>query len=250
MINWSRLKPYKSDKYKSFEELCFQIAKVIHGHEGRFTSVDDSGGGDGIEFYMTLPNGDEWGWQAKFYYPESRLSVSSRKQSIQGSLEKACKVHPALKKWFLCTPTNFTPDEQAWFDKTLPKSIPENMEVEIIHWGDSDFNNWVSEPRFNGKKNYFFGDLELNLDWFRNQFAKQLAGISNKFNPILHIETNLDDYIHEVLCDEVFTLKISKIIDNLQNSINEYNKSIREFESINFHEIVEHNAWNTIKPTY
>ena len=64
MIDWSKLKHYKSDKYKSFEELCFQIAKVLHGHKGRFTSVDDSGGGDGIEFYMTLPNGDEWGWQA------------------------------------------------------------------------------------------------------------------------------------------------------------------------------------------
>ncbi|WP_414581190.1 hypothetical protein [Scytonema sp. PCC 10023] len=247
MIDWSKLKHYKSDKYKSFEELCFQIAKVLHGHKGRFTSVDDSGGGDGIEFYMALPNGDEWGWQAKFYYPESRLSASSRKSSIQGSLEKACKVHPALKKWFLCTPTNFTRDEQAWFDKTLPKSIPENMEVEIIHWGDSDFNNWLSEPRFNGKKNYFFGELELNIDWFRNQFAKQLAGISHKFNPVLHIETNLNDYIHEVLNDKVFTLKIGKILDNLQYRINEYNKSIRELESSSFHEIVEQNAWNTIK---
>ncbi len=247
MIDWSKLKHYKSDKYKSFEELCFQIAKVLHGHKGRFTSVDDSGGGDGIEFYMTLPNGDEWGWQAKFYYPESRLNVSSRKPSIQGSLKKACKVHPALKKWFLCTPTNFTPDEQAWFDETLPKSIPENIKVEIIHWGDSDFNNWLSEPRFNGKKNYFFGELQLNIDWFRNQFDKQLARISHKFNPVLHIETNLDDYIHEVLYDKVFTLKIGKIIDNLQDRINEYNKSIRELESSSFHEIVEHNAWNTIK---
>lgn len=247
MIDWSKLKPYKSDKYKSFEELCFQIAKVLHGHKGRFTSVDDSGGGDGIEFYITLPNSDEWGWQAKFYYPESRLSVSSRKSSIQDSLEKACKVHPALKKWFLCTPTNFTPNEQAWFDRTLPKSIPENMEVEIIHWGDSDFNNWVSEPRFNGKKNYFFGDLELNINWFRNQVNKQLEGIRNKFNPVLHTETNIDDYIHEVLCDKVFSLKISNIIDNLQDKTNEYNNSIKELESSSFHKIVEHNAWSTIK---
>jgi hypothetical protein len=42
MIDWSKLQPYKSDKYGSFEELCFQIAKGLHGYEGRFTSVDDS----------------------------------------------------------------------------------------------------------------------------------------------------------------------------------------------------------------
>ena len=29
--------------------------------KGRFTSVDDSGGGDGVEFYLTLENGDQWG---------------------------------------------------------------------------------------------------------------------------------------------------------------------------------------------
>lgn len=247
MIDWSKLQPYKSDKYGSFEELCFQIAKGLHGYEGRFTSVDDSGGGDGVEFYMTLPNSDVWGWQAKFYYPESRLSVSNRKSSIQGSLAKACKVHPTLKKWFLCTPANFTPDEQAWFDKTLPKSVPKNMEVEIIHWGDSDFNNWLSEPRFNGKKNYFFGELELNIDWYRTQFAKQIAGISNKFNPVLHIETNLDYYIHEVLCDDIFTLKFTRNIDDIQDNINKYNESINELESIPVHEIVEPNAWNNIK---
>lgn len=247
MIDWSKLQPYKSNKYGSFEELCFQIAKGLHGHEGRFTSVDDSGGGDGVEFYMTLPNGDEWGWQAKFYYPGFRLSVSKRKSSIQGSLAKACKVHSKLKKWFLCTPTNFTINEQAWFDRILPKSVLKKMEVEIIHWGDSDFNNWLNEPRFNGKKNYFFGELELNIAWFRTQVAKQIAGISNKFNPVLHIETNLDDYIHEVLYDEVFTLKVGQMIDNLQEKINEYNKSIKELEISSFHEIVEHNAWNNIK---
>ena len=84
MIKWSELKTYQETKYRSFEELCYQIAKGLYGERGTFTSVDDSGGGDGVEFYMTLPNGDQWGWQAKFYHdPTPRLSVSNRKQSHQ-----------------------------------------------------------------------------------------------------------------------------------------------------------------------
>ena len=55
MIDWSKLKPYQNDKYRSFEELCYQIAKGLHGEMERFTSVDDSGGGDGVEFYV-LPS--------------------------------------------------------------------------------------------------------------------------------------------------------------------------------------------------
>ncbi len=67
MIDWSRLKPHAGDQRRSFEELCFQVAKKLFGDRGTFTSVDDRGGGDGVEFYLTLPDGTQWGWQAKFY---------------------------------------------------------------------------------------------------------------------------------------------------------------------------------------
>src|SRR5438270_12705852 len=123
LIDWSKLKAYHDDKAKSFEELCFQIAKGLFSHNGSFTSIDDSGGGDGVEFYLTLPGGIQWGWQAKFYHPNPRLNVSSRKTKIRESLARACERHANLTKWFLCTPTNFTNmgknDEQTWFDRDL-----------------------------------------------------------------------------------------------------------------------------------
>ena len=236
MIDWSKLKPYQNDKYRSFEELCYQIAKGLYGEKGRFTSIDDSGGGDGVEFYLTLENGDEWGWQAKFYYPNKRLS-SSRKRSITESLERACEIHPRLKKWFLCTPTNFTPKkgrsqgEQAWFDNTLRQSIPPNMDVELEHWGDSDFNNWLSEPRFSGKRNYFFGELELNLDWFKTQFKKQMAGVGDKFDSSLHTETNADAEIHALLGDKAFVHQITKWIEKLEEELPDLKEAIDDLKS-------------------
>ena len=84
----------------------------MYGDRGSFTPIDDSGGGDGVEFYLTLPNGEEWGWQAKFYYPNGRLSESNRKASIKNSLIKALEKHKKLKRWFLCTPSNLTPMKQ------------------------------------------------------------------------------------------------------------------------------------------
>jgi hypothetical protein len=90
MLDWSRLKTYQNSKYKSFEELCYQLAKRLHGSHGWFTSIDDSGGGEGVEFYLTLANGDECGWQAKSYWPNPRLDAS-RKRSIINSLETSKK---------------------------------------------------------------------------------------------------------------------------------------------------------------
>ncbi len=242
MIDWSKLKQYERDQPRSFEELCYQIAKGLHGDEGRFTFIDDSGGGDGVEFYLTLPNGDQWGWQAKFYHPNKRLSNSSRKQSIIKSLKKACKMHPRLKKWILCTPTEFTThkdknNEQDWFDNILPKSIPEKMDVELIHWGDSEFNNWLSEPRFSGKRNYFFGELELDFDWFKTQFDKQMVGVGDKYDSSLHTETNVDAEVHALLGDKAFVqqiygwiVKLEEELTDLKDAINNINSPIPYIE--------------------
>lgn len=233
MINWSKLKPYNNDSKKSFEELCYQIAKVLYSNRGSFTSVDDSGGGDGVEFYLTLSDRKQWGWQAKFYYPDLRLSVSNRKSSIIGSLKKACKEHPNLERWFLCTPTNLTTTEKKWFDETLPRSIQDDFDIELFHWSDSDFSSWLSEPRFSGKRNYFFGELELDLNWFRRQHEKQIASIRNKFNPILHTESNVDAIIHQILGDHRLINLLTEKITDCKKQFKEYQEAVSKFKNYN-----------------
>jgi len=213
LVEWSKLKTYEEDQPHSFEELCYQIAKGLYEDEGKFTRVDDSGGGDGVEFYLTLPNGDEWGWQAKFFLkPTGRLNVSNRKTQIKKSLKRACEKHPNLKKWILCTPSNFTPNENTWFEETLVQLVSESQGIELEHWGNSDFNNWLSEPRFNGKRLFFFGELELNMNWFCTQYEKQNSLIKTKFNHILHSETNIDPHIKSILGDEELIEEIKYLI--------------------------------------
>ena len=231
MIDWSKLEVYQNNKYRSFEELCYQIAKRLYGEKGRFTSVDDSGGGDGVEFYLTLENGDQWGWQAKFYYPQERLNYSNRKQSIAKSLKKTCKTHPSLKKWILCTPTNFTPKEQKWFNDTLRQSIPANMDVDPEHWGDSEFNDWLSDPDFRGKLHYFFNEFELDINSFQRQFTKQMAGVGDKFDSSLHTETNVDGDIHALLGDEAFVHQITKWIEKLEEELSDLKEAIHKLNS-------------------
>ena len=233
MINWSELKTYENYKYRSFEELCYQIAKGLYGEEGSITSIDDSGGGDGVEFYLTFPNGDEWGWQAKYYVSEyvsesesaNRLNAS-RKQSIKNSLKRACEIHPRLKKWILCTPTNFTPKEQEWFNDTLPQSIPDEMCVELEHWEKSDFNDWMSEPRFSGKYHYFFGELELDLKWFKTQFEIEKAELEKIYDSSLHTEIDVEIDIHAILGNHAFAEHITESIEKLEEELEDLNDAV------------------------
>ncbi len=230
MIDWSKLKPYHNDTPRNFEKLCFQIANRLYQDNGSFTPIDDSGGGDGVEFYLTLPNNDQWGWQAKFYHPNKRLSNSNRKDKIINSLQRACELHPHLKKWILCTPTDFTPKEQIWFDNELSKEILNSMCVELEHWGDSKFNNWLSDPNFRGILNYFFGELELDLEWFKTQFYKQMADMGEKFASDLHTETNVDAEIHALLGDKSFVHQITKWIEELEGELPDLKEAIDDLK--------------------
>src|ERR1700730_3993105 len=105
-VDWNKLKTYRADKRRSFEELCFQIAYANYSSEGTFVPIDDSGGGSGVEFYLFRPNGAVWGWQAKFH-PHGRFN-SGRRAKVKSSLKQSLEDHKRLEKWFLCSPTDFT----------------------------------------------------------------------------------------------------------------------------------------------
>lgn len=231
LINWDALKPYDRDQSRSFEELCYQVARKVFDGEGRFTSIDDSGGGDGVEFYLTLPNGDQWGWQAKFYR-EGRLT-SSRKSSIKESLQKACSQHPRLKKWYLCTPRNLTPDEQRWFDEKLALSklrgepvVPTREAPALENWSESDFIAWMGEERFSGTRLYFFGELELTLNWFRHQFERQSSAVRHRVEAELHTETQTDFRIHRLLGDAAFRQEVRDRLALLTNEADQLSQAV------------------------
>jgi len=234
MIDWEKLKPYENAKWKSFEELCYQIAQRQFSNLGEFTPVDDSGGGDGVEFYLTLPNGDEWGWQAKFYYPKPRLNDSNRKNSINNSLRKSIETHPNLKKWFLCIPSNFTPPENNWFRESLKKLAPN---IELEHWGKTKFNDFLSKPEFIGIKNYFFSELELDIDWFSSQVKKQIFNVKEKFIAPLHTETDADFKIHCLLADLEFIEFIKGNLKKIECELENILENKKEFEKINLNPI-------------
>src|SRR5258708_35598283 len=160
MINWSKLQPYKTTKQKSFEQLCYEIAVKLYPDTGTFTTVDDCGGGDGVEFYLTLKNGNEWGWQAKYYEGSVRLNIGSRKQQIIKSLKRAIEIHPNLMVWYLCIPMDLTPGEKTWVETELITHVPVGRQIEIIIWSETFLHEKINLPQFNGIKQAFFNELE------------------------------------------------------------------------------------------
>lgn len=234
MIDWNKLYDYNNYKFKSFEYFCFCIAKRQFDEKGNFTSIDGSGGDGGIEFYLKLNNGDYWGWQAKFFDNPPRLNRSGRKNQIMNSLISSCKNYPKLKKWFLCTNSDFTDTEIDWYEneiksnvrrikkyKDLPDVEKEHVDnvlenLELIHWGEGDFNHYCSLPENQGILNYFFGEFEINMDWFNDKFDL-FKTTDIEFLKELYVENNVNDDINTILIQE--------------DSLNLFNDFINELDS-------------------
>jgi hypothetical protein len=244
LINWDNLKPYNSNQNKSFEELCYQIAFEIYLSKGKLTSIDDSGGGDGVEFYLELPNGDIWGWQCKFF---GRFNEGGRKEQIKSSLQRAFDKHGTkLKKWVLCSRLSLTSEERIWFTSKLSKSkhsgrtvLPAIHSVDLEHWGETILNNFLR--KYPDIHRYFFTDKILDFNWFKNKFTivANTTVIKSKYLNGLHVKGEADKIIIQTLADARLSdlieeskeiLEVDSFIEEYKNRLIEINKEENIFD--------------------
>lgn len=97
--DWLNLRSIDGSQHLGFEELCCQLARheVLEEAELRRKGSPDAG----VECYAIFSNGQEWGWQAKFF--TKRLG-NTQWQQVDNSVKKALEKHPKLTKYIVCMP--------------------------------------------------------------------------------------------------------------------------------------------------
>lgn len=247
-IDLNKLHSYSGKTTQSFEQLIYNLMKKEYGHLGKFTPIAGAGGDSGVEFYLDLPSGERWGWQCKWYPDNGRLSQSSRSASIEDSLTTACANHPNLTKWFLCLRTDLTVSmvtktgvpkkgEREWFEQTLPLKIPSTQSLDIEFIGESQIINLIGEVKNIGIRNFFFGELEVNQDWFSSKFNDSFEQVKDKYEPELH---TMDDYIQSIIDFKLINPEYTVILDAYKKKLDDIEKEIRE-ELKGYHEVSTHN---------
>lgn len=64
-VDWNAIRPLNGSRASGFEELCAQLARYESPPGARF---ERKGPPDaGVECYVVLGDGSEWGWQAKYF---------------------------------------------------------------------------------------------------------------------------------------------------------------------------------------
>lgn len=192
-IDWNAIQPLNGSRAKGFEELCSQLARAEVPASSQF--VRKGAPDAGVECYAVLDNGDEWGWQAKYF---NELGDSQWTQ-IQYSVGTALEKHPRLVRYFICVPLD-RPDarindrmsaKERW--DTHMKTWTEwasshKMAVEFVYWGSHELLERLVRPEHTGRVRFWFDVHRFDEPWFTARLDEALKTAGPRYTPEIHVD--------------------------------------------------------------
>ena len=122
-FNWHNIRSFNTSQNNAFEELVCQLAREeeIAGRKSFYRVGAPDGG---VEAYCEMENGDEYGWQAKFF----DAMGDSQWRQLDKSFKNAYEKHPNLVKYYICLPLDQADPrvkKQKWFKDKWDAKVAE-----------------------------------------------------------------------------------------------------------------------------
>ena len=199
--NWSKLRAWDGSQYLAFEELCCQLAaseSPCLGAKFYRKGTPDAG----VECFWRLPNGEEHGWQAKFFLSSP---TAGQWAELDKSVKTALNAHPRLTRYTVCFPINrsdprgkgragFLPKWDKRVTKWKRLASEENVSVSFEYWGETEIFLRLSREEHSGRRLFWFGDQQFSLDWFRTRLEEAIANAGARYTPELNVALPIANY--------------------------------------------------------
>ncbi len=194
-INWQNLRPWNGSQNAAFEELCCQLASYEEVPLGSIF-IRKAPPDAGVECIWKLPNGDEWGWQAKFFLsPPDNGQWSQLDKSIKKALEK----HPRLTSYTICLPIDRQDPRiarQKWFmnkwnehvEKWQKWARQKRISIKFKYWGEHEIWERLSREEHRGRHYFWFKEELFSQQWFENRINEAVDNVGPRYTPELNVE--------------------------------------------------------------
>ena len=253
-IRWDNIKSYNNSQNNAFEELVCQLAReedIVEKKKFYRVAAPDGG----VESYCILENGDEYGWQAKFF---STMGTSQWGQ-LKESFETAFRTHPNLTKYYICIPLDRQDprrSQQMWFMDRWNQKVLEwseyakahSRDVTFEYWGSSEIVHRLSQVKHAGRKLFWFSQEDFSERWFESQVETSINNLGKRYTPELNVELEISRYFDAMSKNDSFRsftkekfhsflLKVNKALDSLHSSPAKdetihINEAVQKIESI------------------
>ena len=190
--DFKSLRQWDGSQHRSFEELCYQLRdRMPEGAELVKTGSPDGG----LEWYVTLRNSVQWGWQAKFTF-----EIDTLLKLMEKSLKTVIEKRPKCRRLTFCIPYDlpdapgtgewksarqkFEDRKKSWRDR-----IPGAGRVRIKLWSEGDLlQRLVGHPNQRGIEKFFWDKEVFSPDWCAGRMAKTAQEAGGRYSPELHID--------------------------------------------------------------
>ena len=197
-INWKHLRPFNGSQQHAFEELCCQLARYEQMPPGsKFIRKGMPDGG--VECFWTQPNGEEFGWQAKFFQSSP---TSGEWGQVDDSVKTALEKHPRLISYTICMAVDLSDAklegqksaQQKW-DAHVRKwtgwARDKSVSAEFPFWGSHEITERLSRDEHRGRTFFWFHEECLTHRWFDDHITVAVANAGPRYTPELNIELPL-----------------------------------------------------------
>jgi len=224
--SFDTLRTWNGEQSRAFEELSFQLLKdkVPPGTRAIRTGNPDGG----VEWYATLSDGTERGWQAKHVH-----GIDALLTAMTNSVERVAKERPNLRKltfvisWNLATSKagkggrERKSQRKKYEDKikTWQQTIPGMDKIEFNLVQESDLLDELAKPEHNGRRWFWWGDLVFGRDWLVTRYEQQAAAASEKYRPDLQVDVPIQEDLLALGFDQSVLAVFNRLLRDVISAI-------------------------------
>jgi hypothetical protein len=228
-IDFRRIRSVDGSQRTGFEELCCQIAELEKERESRLVSARyyrkaGEGGDAGVESYYVLPDGDEWGWQAKYFFRLGKKQWEEMDRSVSSVLEK----HSRLVHYIICLPIDFSESRKKkelsqrdhWnrhVEKWTEWAGAKGRQIQFENWGAFQLRQRLTERAQEraGYLYYWFDEQLFTDNWFRSRLSETIEDAGPRYTPEIHVELPISKSFDSFGRTRAFAERIESLYDNL-----------------------------------
>ena len=230
-MNWNNIISLNGSQNNAFEELVCQLASLEFSKDGKFIKVGNPDAG--VECYIIKENGDEIGFQAKYF-----LSTPQQTQwnQLDSSIKTALEKHPNLKSYYVAIPIDradprvdnkesFKDKWEKWVKKwqDTVKNVY-SKEIEIVYWGSHELIKMLKDEKSAGLVKYFFKEIDLSNEWFNDQNDNAIKSLGVRYSPEINVELEICRYFELFSKNSQYLAKIKSDFYKI------YNKFCEKFD--------------------
>jgi hypothetical protein len=212
---WLKLRTFSGSQESAFEEVCKQLfgaeCRAVGGMWIPKGKIDA-----GVEGYCVLPNGDQWGLQAKWFLTSPGPPQWSQ---VDESVRVALESHGRLVRYVVCMPVDLSDANTKgkrsararWEDRRLTYerwATERSMSVAFEFRGSHELMRELTAVENRGMRSYWFGGPEFSPESVKRRIADTLSAVGPRYSKKLNVAIPLLRFTDAMRLSERFITRV------------------------------------------